>query len=54
MRTHALVLLFAMGAALSCPVHASAQGPDLSVNWIAGGGPTVFNECVFTSEGKPG
>jgi hypothetical protein len=59
MSTQSLALWFALAAALSGPVHASAQvqppaggRPDLSVNWIAGGGPTVFNEWVFTAEGK--
>ena len=62
MRPHSLTLAFAIGLALVWPAHASAQRvrppipagqPDLSsVNWIAGGGQTTWNEWAFTDEGK--
>lgn len=59
---------FAIAALLVQPAHALAQSaaaqaagrgqpapakiPDLSVNWIAGGGRTTFNEYQFTEEGE--
>jgi len=62
MRLTSRVLLFAIGVAVSGPATASAQRvvpprpagqPDLSsINWIAGGGQTTWNDWVFTDAGK--
>ena len=52
MRSALLGQLFAIGLLLSCPAGSAAQTPDLSANWIAGGGPTVFSEWRFTAEGQ--
>ncbi len=68
MRRHSRVLVFATALVLSGSQQASAQTareqaagqgqkppakiPDLSVNWIAGGGRTTFNDYQFTEEGE--
>ena len=62
------ILVFALAALISHAGHVSAQSaaaqakgqgqkppaviPDLSVNWIAGGGRTTFNDYQFTEEGE--
>ena len=50
MTIHWLPLLVAAAAIVGAPGSAGAQAkvPDLSVNWIAGGGRTTFNEYQFT------
>lgn len=49
----ALALLVTAAAALVWPAHASAQrAPDLSGNWIRGGGQVVFSQWQFTGEGE--
>jgi hypothetical protein len=66
--TASSVAVFALAAVLLQTVHAAAQSaaaqaagqgqatpatiPDLSVNWIAGGGRTTFNDYQFTEEGE--
>ena len=67
MQTRSIVIV-AIAAVLSQAGHVSAQSaaaqaagqgqkppaaiPDLSVNWIAGGGRTTFNDYKFTEEGE--
>src|SRR4051812_39266542 len=56
----ATLLAFAAdGLAQSAVAQAKGQGqkppaqiPDLSANWIAGGGRTTFNDYQFTAEGE--
>jgi len=54
MRIHSVALLCAMTAAPGLPGDAFAQAkvPDLSVNWIAGGGRTTFNDYQMTEAGE--
>jgi hypothetical protein len=62
------IVMFAVAAVIAQPMYVSAQSaaaqaagqgqkapatiPDLSVNWIAGGGRTTFNDYQFTDEGQ--
>ena len=46
------VLLLAAACAMVCPSAALAQRPDLSGNWIANGGKTMFGEWHLTKEGQ--
>ncbi len=62
------IVILALAAALAQPLASAAQSaaaqaagqgqaapatiPDLSVNWIAGGGRTTFNDYQFTDEGE--
>src|SRR5688500_19965253 len=54
MKRQVLPILFTAAAALGAPGSALAQAkvPDLSVNWIAGGGQTTFNDYQFTEAGE--
>jgi hypothetical protein len=48
-----LVPIIAFAASLGLPAPARAQQvPDLSGNWIRGGGPVVFSEWRFTEDGE--
>jgi hypothetical protein len=55
----ALLIQSVPASAQSAAAQAAGQGqkaaariPDLSVNWIAGGGPTTFNDYQFTEDGE--
>lgn len=62
MKVTVLAVLLAIGTTVGWAADASGQRvvpprpagqPDLSsTNWIAGGGPTEFNDWVFTADGK--
>ena len=55
MTTRSLTFLFLVATVLISPLDGFAQTPkvpDLAVNWIAGGGQTVFNDWKFTAAGE--